>query len=211
MAGIRSKQKAERPEQILDAAFDEFVATGYGAARLEDIGKRIGVTKGTIYFYYGSKENLFKTLIRSLSAPLATEFNEKEWEWSEDIAKDIDYIISKLYKFIFENPKFRELLRLLVSEADRFPEFVDDNFAEFADPVMTSLSKRFDLAMAAGEIEPANTYELARFMVAPAVFLNITSLLFGNRRAIDCDAFISTHRKVMLRGLLKPRPGGEGA
>jgi AcrR family transcriptional regulator len=207
MAGIRSRQKAERPEQILDAAFDEFVLTGYGATRLEDIAKRIGVTKGTIYFYFESKEQLFKTLVSSLSAPLATEFREKEWEWSDDIARDIDYIVARVYKFIFETPRFRDLLRLLVAEADRFPDFVDENYAEFAAPILASLSKRFDVAVAAGEMEPTNTYELARFMVAPAVFLNITSLLFGNRKAIDCDAFISTHRKVMLRGLLKPKPG----
>ncbi|MCW2284190.1 AcrR family transcriptional regulator [Rhodoblastus acidophilus] len=209
MAGIRSKQKAERPDQILDAAFDEFVRTGYGAARLEDIAKRVGITKGTIYFYYGSKENLFKTLVRSLSAPLATEFQEKEWEWSGDIAADIDYIVSRLYRFILENPKFREVLRLLVAEVDRFPEFVDDNFAEFADPIFASLSRRFDLAVADGDIEPTNTYELARFMVAPPMFLNITSLLFGNRKATDTDAFISIHKSVLRNGLLKPKAAGE--
>jgi len=213
MAGIRSKQKAERPEQILDAAFDEFVLTGYGAARLEDVAKRIGITKGAIYFYYQGKEDLFKALIRKLSLPIAQEFNEKEWEWTGDIGRDIEYFVLRIYRFIFNNPKTRELLRLLVSESDRFPEIVDDNYEEFIDPMLQALAKRFDLAMAAGEIEPTNSYELARFVIAPVAFLNIMSLLFGNRRAIDCDMFIATHCKVLLNGVLKPKAvaGGAGA
>nr|WP_281414104.1 TetR/AcrR family transcriptional regulator C-terminal domain-containing protein [Rhodoblastus sphagnicola] len=119
--------------------------------------------------------------------------------------------MSRLYNFIFEHHKFRELLRLLVSEADRFPQFVDENYSEFIAPILQSLSKRFDAGIAAGQIEPTDTHELARFVVAPVLSLNIMSLLFGNRRAIDCDTFISTHRKVLLRGLLKPgAKEGEG-
>src|SRR5689334_10132513 len=61
----RAEQKAQRPAQILAAAFEEFVAKGYAAARVEDIAERVGVTKGTVYVYFEAKEVLFESMIRA--------------------------------------------------------------------------------------------------------------------------------------------------
>ncbi|MFA5902282.1 MAG: helix-turn-helix domain-containing protein, partial [Hyphomicrobium sp.] len=60
----RARRKAERPNEILDAAFEEFALHGYAAARLEDVAARAGVTKGTIYVYFESKERVFEALVR---------------------------------------------------------------------------------------------------------------------------------------------------
>ena len=56
----RAEQKALRPTQILEAAFQEFVEHGFTAARVEDIAERVGVTKGTVYVYFPTKEELFR-------------------------------------------------------------------------------------------------------------------------------------------------------
>src|SRR5882757_1294467 len=63
----RARRKAERPAEILDAAFEEFVKHGYAATRLEDVAKLAGVTKGTIYFYFETKERVFDEMIRHKS------------------------------------------------------------------------------------------------------------------------------------------------
>lgn len=65
----RAEQKARRPKQILDAAFEEFVERGYVATRVEDIAERVGVTKGTIYVYFETKEELFSAMINHISTP----------------------------------------------------------------------------------------------------------------------------------------------
>ena len=60
----RARRKAERPAEILDAAFEEFAKSGYAATRLEDVAARACVTKGTIYFYFETKERVFDEMIR---------------------------------------------------------------------------------------------------------------------------------------------------
>ena len=71
--GIRAQKKAERPGEILRAAFAEFVDKGFIAGRVEDIAKRIGVTKGTVYFYFETKERLFEEVMVSVSAAIASD------------------------------------------------------------------------------------------------------------------------------------------
>src|SRR6185369_15277732 len=67
--GARAKRSAERRDAILAAALDEFAARGFAAARLDDVAKRAGVAKGTIYLYFRDKESLFQELVRGMLGP----------------------------------------------------------------------------------------------------------------------------------------------
>src|ERR1700756_3568582 len=62
----RRPRKAERPHEILEAAFAEFSRNGYAATTLDQIAERAGVTKGTIYVYFENKEHLFISMVREL-------------------------------------------------------------------------------------------------------------------------------------------------
>ena len=66
----RKQRSAARREAILAAALDEFSARGFEAARLDDVAKRAGVAKGTIYLYFRDKESLFQELVRAMLTPL---------------------------------------------------------------------------------------------------------------------------------------------
>src|ERR1700742_3509420 len=66
----RSERAAERRAAIVEAAFDEFVARGFTATRIDDIAKRAGVAKGTIYLHFKDKESMFEELVRTAIVPL---------------------------------------------------------------------------------------------------------------------------------------------
>src|SRR5471030_2216022 len=66
----RAIRSAARREAILHAALDEFSARGFAAARLDDVAKRAGVAKGTIYLHFKDKEALFQELVRTALVPL---------------------------------------------------------------------------------------------------------------------------------------------
>src|SRR5262245_2400369 len=68
--GLRAERQVQRREAILAAALDEFSARGFAAARLDDVAKRAGVAKGTIYLYFRDKESLFQELVRSMLSPI---------------------------------------------------------------------------------------------------------------------------------------------
>src|SRR2546421_8353202 len=69
--GARAKRSAERRDAILAAALEAFSASGFAAARLDDVARRAGVAKGTIYLYFRDKESLFRELVRTALSPLA--------------------------------------------------------------------------------------------------------------------------------------------
>ena len=81
-AGGRRRRNGEnasdRREAILAAALDEFSARGFAAARLDDVARRAGVAKGTIYLYFRDKEALFQELVRSVISPVITRFEASE-------------------------------------------------------------------------------------------------------------------------------------
>src|SRR5262245_42668778 len=66
----RAGKSAERRAAIVEAAMDEFVARGFAATRLDDVAKRAGVAKGTLYLYFKDKESMFEELIRTALVPL---------------------------------------------------------------------------------------------------------------------------------------------
>src|SRR5215510_14122225 len=70
----RAERQAQRREAILSAALDEFAARGFAATRLDDVARRAGVAKGTIYLYFRDKESLFQDLVRSVIGPLLARF-----------------------------------------------------------------------------------------------------------------------------------------
>lgn len=199
MVGIRARRKAERPGQILEAAFDEFVRKGYSATRLEDVAKRVGVTKGTIYFYFGSKERVFEEAIHSIgSMPLVT-FNSDPTPFTEDLVDDIRAFLRNLYGFIDANPRARETLRLLVAEAQRFPQAVETYFAMFMDPVIDRVRSRLALAITRSEINQDVPY-VAEAIAAPPLAYMIMSLLFENRRGIVAEQLLNAQVDVLLGG-----------
>src|SRR3954447_6920453 len=69
-ASSRAERAAERRGAIIEAAMDEFIARGFAATRLDDVAKRAGVAKGTIYLHFKDKESMFEELIRTAIVPL---------------------------------------------------------------------------------------------------------------------------------------------
>jgi AcrR family transcriptional regulator len=214
VAGIRAQRKAERPGEILEAAYQEFVLKGYAATRLEDVAARAGVTKGTIYFYFENKERVFEAMIDELSkAPIAA-FQDTSVPWTGDLSGDVRGYLDRLYSFMAQNPRSREILRLLIAEASRFPELVDRHFDESLSRLIEPLRTRFADAVENGEMAQAPLSELPEVVLGPILALNVLMLLFANRRPLDPGRFMAAHRSLLLEGLLSEgsrRPATSGS
>ena len=60
----RERRKDARPGELLTAALELFVEKGFAATRAEEVAQRAGVSKGTLFLYYATKEELFKAVVR---------------------------------------------------------------------------------------------------------------------------------------------------
>src|SRR5579863_9575341 len=109
----RRRRKAERPQEIIEAAFAEFSRNGYATTTLDQVAERAGVTKGTIYVYFESKEHLFISMVRELTnATLDTVvemFERHEGSTAELLRAQFSFI----YQHIVEDRRRREVLRML--------------------------------------------------------------------------------------------------
>jgi AcrR family transcriptional regulator len=110
----------ERPRQILDAALAVFGEHGLADARLDDIAKRAGLSKGTIYLYFPNKEELFREVVRtSVIAFIARA--EALFELERDPVRSLDAWIRGYWTWL-KSPVFPVMHRLVNSELRNFPD-----------------------------------------------------------------------------------------
>lgn len=198
---MRTRRKAERPTEILDAAFEEFVQNGFATTRLEDVALRAGVTKGTIYFYFETKEQVFEEMIRQKSQPLFAELRELAGRLEGSHVDRLRALLTFMYQQIVENRVYRETFRFLIAEGRRFPDLVDRHYDELVEPFLSQLRTLLQSGVAAGEFRPGPAIAYAEIVLSPAVLLNVWWLLFDTRRQIDVSDFINAHIDLLLNGL----------
>ncbi|NEW85854.1 TetR/AcrR family transcriptional regulator [Rhodopseudomonas sp. WA056] len=199
----RARRKAERPSEILDAAFEEFVMHGYAATRLEDVAARAGVTKGTIYFYFDTKERVFEEMVRHKSQSFLPGLKDYALTLPGSATERLRGLIAFTYGHIAENRESREILRFLIAEGGRFPDLVDRHYEEFVAPIIDQFREVIDQGVAAGEFRDAPAAGFTEIVMSPAVLLSLWSLLFGTRKEVDFAAFTEASVDLLLRGLAK--------
>lgn len=202
----RAEQKALRPIQILDAAFDEFVANGFSAARVEDIADRIGVTKGTIYVYFPTKEDLFAAMIRHISVPLEDLLKESgELKGSHE--QRLRSLLMLAYHRVAQDRRCRELLRFVIAEGSRFRDVIDAHFAEVIEPLIQRTQLILDEGIAAGEFRKAPAAN-ADIVVSPILSLMMDSLIHDSKRRVDLEAYMEAHLDLVFNSLSRSKPEG---
>src|SRR5881394_743129 len=189
----RARRKAERPGEILDAAFEEFVLNGYAATRLEDVAQRAGVTKGTIYFYFETKERVFDEMIRHVSRSIFPELDGLVAALEGSYTARLKTLIAFVQRRIAEDRVARETLRFLIADGTRFPDLVDRHYDEFMRPVIEHFQALIAAGVAAGEFRAAPAIQFTELVMSPALLLSVWTLLFGDRRRIDFAAFIDAN------------------
>ena len=117
----RRRRKAERPQEILEAAFVEFSRNGYATTTLDRVAERAGVTKGTIYVYFENKEHLFISMVREVTKAALDTVHEMLETHEGTTADLLRAQFSFIYQHIVEDRRRREVLRMLIAEAPRFP------------------------------------------------------------------------------------------
>ena len=118
-AGTRAKRSAERRDAILAAALDEFSTSGFASTRLDDVARRAGVAKGTIYLHFADKETLFQELVRSMVSPVLGTLEQMP---KVDISARllIETLLNTFVREVYGTQR-RDTIRLILSEGPRFP------------------------------------------------------------------------------------------
>ena len=201
----RRRRKAERPHEILEAAFLEFSRNSYAMTTLDQIAERAGVTKGTIYVYFENKEHLFISMVRELmKATLDTVhdmFERHEGSTAELLRAQFSFI----YQHVVEDKRRREVVRMLIAEASRFPALADRYHEEIHRPCLELLNQAIQRGIDRGEIRRSAAAECPLVIMAPIALVDLWMMMFDDRHPLDLKTYFNAHLDLVLNGLLTKR------
>lgn len=196
--GKRARARIERPKEILAAALDEFYSKGFSAARVEDIASEVGVTKGTVYFYFETKEELFAQAVRSFSPSpeeLLETIDKKSAVWPQ-----LEKLLANLFNLVAKDPISQRVFHLLISEGRHFPKLLDEYFEEFLMPVMKFLSSLLDYGVETGEFR-RESLPLLELLFAPTILANTWLTVFGERKELDVERLFADANEMLFRSI----------
>lgn len=166
------RRKDARPQELLAAALEQFVERGYAATRLEDVARRAGVSKGTLYLYFENKEELFKAVVReSIVLPIG-EAEHTIATYDGGSGALLGVILMTWWDQIGAT-KLAGISKLMMAESGNFPElaqFYNDEVIARGNGLITRVLER---GIASGEFRPLDTALMTPILTAPVLMLEM--------------------------------------
>lgn len=193
--------KAARRKALLDAALDVFFEQGFAAARMETIARSAGVSKGTAYLYFDSKEALFRAIVEEVALPRIQAL-EKAAEVPLPLAEHLPSMMKLAANFVQYSPMPR-IAKVLIGEGGQFPELLRFYHEKVIARGLGVLTRLLEAARARGEIRVEDPALTARWVIAPVLFSALWQVTFARHAAaeLDVEAFLAQHARLALRAL----------
>jgi len=192
----RAQKSAARREAILSAALDEFAAQGFAAARLDDVARRAGVAKGTIYLHFRDKEALFQELVRSVLSPLVGMLEaiaQADAPLRSLAERIVDVFVEEIYA-----TRRKDVIRLIITEGPRFPKLAEFYYREVLSRVIGAMRGLLRHAIDRGELGNEAILRFPQLLVAPGLVAIIWSGLFDRFEPLDVRALMHAHLDLLF-------------
>ena len=190
------RRKEDRPQEITEAALEAFAEKGYAATRVEEVAKRAGVSKGLMYLYFKTKEELFKAVVKSVVVRRVDQLIGSIE--STDLSSE-DFIRGPLSSFLKQVPgsPVAIVIRLLISEGPRHPDLVDYYYDNVVAKGLAAITGFVERGVDRGEFRKSVVTELPQLFLAPVMLSIIWSIIFKTRE-LDTDKLIETQIDMLL-------------
>ena len=198
------RRKEDRPAEITAAALAAFAENGYAATRVDEVAKRAGVSKGLLYLYFKTKEELFKAVIRSFISPrIDALISNIE---ASDLSAE-EFIRGPFLDFARSIPKSpaKILLKLMVAEGPKHPELIAWYWENVVSRGIAALRTIIQRGVDSGEFRESALNEFPQLLVTPIFFSLLWTLLFQPHAELDTDQFIGAHIDMVLTSIRAER------
>ncbi len=204
-AKSRWRRRAEaRPEEILEAALGEFSDRGFDAARMEDIGRRAGLSKAGVYLYFPSKQALLEALIEARVSPLAAQAQSMADAGRDDPLGALR-LLARVAAHRVGDPNLFAVPRLVIGLSGRFHEIADYYRTHVVEKARRALETLIEAAIAKGQIRAVAKDAVVRAFIGALFFEAMwTHVLRGESALHDPEKLIEQHFDILLNGL-EPR------
>jgi AcrR family transcriptional regulator len=201
----RWRRRSEaRPGEIVEAALSLFVEKGFAATRMDEIARLAGVTKGTVYLYFPSKEDLFHAVVEDMVRPNIETGERLVAEFTGPTPELLRELLNAWWR-LFGGQRLACLSKLMTGEAANFPElarFYMEHVVIRARGIFESALRR---GIERGEFREVPLTDTARLAVAPLVHASIyqRSMLPFDNQGWDMERYLNLHIDLFVRGLAR--------
>ncbi|WP_244159847.1 TetR/AcrR family transcriptional regulator [Cupriavidus alkaliphilus] len=200
----RARRKQARPQELVSAAVDLFVARGYSATRLEDVASAAGVSKGTVYLYFASKEELFKAVVQQNLLPALAEGEAFIDAFEGTTEALLRQILMRWWELVGDSPS-SGLIKLLIAESGNFPDLARYYNVEVIERCDRLIARILARGVAQGEFREADVDLTTLALTAPMLFQMMWKHSFGPcaNKVLEPKAFLTHVVALLLHGLLR--------
>ena len=191
------RRKEERPQQLTEAALGAFAENGYAATRVDDVAKRAGVSKGLLYLYFKTKEELFKAVIRSFVVPRVEALTDIVE--NSDLSSE-EFLRGPFLEFAKALPgsPVSVVIRLMIAEGPKHPDLLDYYWDNVVSRGLGAIGRLLERGVQSGEFRHSIVNELPHLLMMPVVFSVVFKLLF-EKHSPDTDKLIEAQIDLLIQ------------
>ncbi len=197
----RERRKEARPGELLDAALSLFVSKGFSATKVEDVAASAGVSKGTLFLYFSSKEDLFKAVIRANLADHFPAWNQEFEEFQGTSPDMLQYAMLSWWQRIGSTDA-SGITKLVMSEANNFPEVVQFYDQEVIRPGNELFQRILQRGIDRGEFVVFNTVQAVHSLVSAIVYVTMWKHALAcnaSHNTLNPETFLRNHVDLMVQ------------
>src|SRR5216117_2963886 len=196
------RRKAARPAEIVTAALEVFVERGFAAARLEEVARRAGVTKGTVYLYFKNKEALFKAVVRETIVPVIAKGEAMAQAFTGSARELVERLVREYWRLVGET-ELAGIPKLMMAEAATFPQLTRFYYEEVVTRGHRLMAGVIERGIKSGEFRPVNVMVAAKLAMSPLMHAVIARKAFAAcmPEGFDVASYLDTHIDLYLHGI----------
>jgi len=199
----RQRRKEARPAELMAAALDLFVERGYAATKLDDVAAKAGVSKGTLYLYFDSKEALFKAVIEQGIVPMLDEGEVLIQQHQVDARSLLQMLLLRWWQLLGET-SLGGIPKLMIAEAGNFPEVANYYYDNVIVRGRDLLRQALQRGAASGEFRKLDIESTIDVIMAPVIMLVVWrySLAPCGCGKQDPEQYMQTYLDLLMNGLM---------
>jgi len=198
------RRKEARPGEIVAAALEVFVERGFEATKLADVARKAGVTKGTVYLYFESKEALFKAVVRETIVPVIAQGEALARSFTGSARALVERLVREYWRLVGETA-LAGIPKLMMAEAATFPELTRFYYEEVVTRGHRLMAGVIERGIKNGEFRPVNVMVAAKLAMSPLMHAVVARLAFAScmPEGFNVRAYLDTHIDLYLHGIAK--------
>ncbi|MEM7639281.1 MAG: TetR/AcrR family transcriptional regulator [Pseudomonadota bacterium] len=201
----REQQKEAKRLALVDAALAVFSRVGFAAAKIDDVAEEAGVSKGTVYLYFDSKEQLFEGMVKAKMLPMLNNAPGLVIDPDQSATDRLKQHLRFFYTKVLDSDR-RQIMRLIMSEGPNFPDLAEFYYANVLSRGQAMINAIIQQGIENGEFRNMSGHGLMHNVVAGALAVGMWKQVFDRFQPIDLDAYYDTHLDLILNGLRAPDP-----